>query len=62
MNAPSTPASAPSVDASALMAGFGGGGHMRAAGALIPGGDHAAIRDRVLRAAREALERARQPA
>ena len=57
-----TSASTPSVDASALMAGFGGGGHVRAAGALIPGGDHAAIRDRVLAAAREALERARQPA
>src|SRR5438105_5966950 len=57
-----TSASAPSVDAAALMAGFGGGGHVRAAGALIPGEDHAAIRARVLDAAREALDRARQPA
>ena len=57
-----TSASTPSVDASALMAAFGGGGHVRAAGALIPGDDHPAIRDRVLAAAREALERARQPA
>src|SRR5713101_1577475 len=32
-----TSASAPSVDAAALMASFGGGGHVRAAGALIPG-------------------------
>ncbi|HTJ62079.1 MAG TPA: DHH family phosphoesterase [Candidatus Saccharimonadales bacterium] len=57
-----TSASAPSVDAAALMASFGGGGHVRAAGALIPGTDHAAIRERVLVAAREALDRARQPA
>jgi phosphoesterase RecJ-like protein len=57
-----TSASTPSVDAAALMAGFGGGGHVRAAGALIPGDDHAAIRERVLAAAREALDRARQPA
>jgi len=57
-----TSASAPSVDAAALMAAFGGGGHVRAAGALIPGSDHAAIRERVLAAAREALDRARQPA
>jgi phosphoesterase RecJ-like protein len=57
-----TSASAPSVDAAALMASFGGGGHVRAAGALIPGDDHAAIRERVLAAAREALARARQPA
>jgi phosphoesterase RecJ-like protein len=57
-----TSASAPSVDAAALMAGFGGGGHVRAAGALIPGSDHVAIRERVLAAAREALDRARQPA
>jgi phosphoesterase RecJ-like protein len=56
-----TSASAPSVDAAALMSAFGGGGHHRAAGALIPGTDHAAIRERVLVAAREALERARQP-
>ena len=57
-----TSASAPSVDAAALMAAFGGGGHVRAAGALIPGGDHGAVRERVLAAAREALDRARQPA
>ena len=57
-----TSASAPSVDAAALMASFGGGGHVRAAGALIVGTDHAAIRERVLAAARDALDRARQPA
>ena len=61
-----TSASAPSVDAAALMSAFGGGGHVRAAGALIPSadgnGDHPAIRERVLGAARDALERARQPA
>ncbi|HEV2012164.1 MAG TPA: DHH family phosphoesterase [Candidatus Limnocylindria bacterium] len=60
-----TSASAPSVDAAALMAAFGGGGHVRAAGALVPpvagGDDHAAIRERILTAAREALDRARQP-
>jgi phosphoesterase RecJ-like protein len=61
-----TSAAAPSVDAAALMARFGGGGHVRAAGALIPSaagpGDQLAIRERVLAAAREALDRARQPA
>lgn len=57
-----TSAAAPSVDASALMASFGGGGHVRAAGALIAGTDHSTIRERVLRAAREALAAARQPA
>ena len=61
-----TSASTPSVDAAALMAGFGGGGHVRAAGALIPSvdgrTDHTAIREQVLAAAREALDRARQPA
>ena len=57
-----TSASAPSVDAAALMQTFGGGGHVRAAGALIPGLEHPAIRQRVLVAAREALARARQPA
>ena len=60
-----TSASAPSVDAAALMLGFGGGGHVRAAGALIhssSGSDHPAIRQRVLVAVREALARARQPA
>ncbi|HYV22910.1 MAG TPA: bifunctional oligoribonuclease/PAP phosphatase NrnA [Candidatus Bathyarchaeia archaeon] len=48
----------PSVDASALMARFGGGGHVRAAGALIMG-DLADIRDRVLDAARAALDGAK---
>ena len=48
----------PSVDASALMARFAGGGHVRAAGALIPG-DLADIRDRVLDAARAALDAAK---
>lgn len=48
----------PSVDASALMARFGGGGHVRAAGALIQG-DLADVRDRVLGAARAALEAAK---
>lgn len=57
-----TSASPPSVDAAALMAGFGGGGHVRAAGALIPGGEHPAIRARVLVAARLALALARRPA
>ena len=60
-----TSAATPSVDAATLMARFGGGGHVRAAGALIPsaGPDaQLAIRERVLTAAREALDRARQPA
>ena len=57
-----TSASAPSVDAAALMLAFGGGGHVRAAGAIIAGLEHPAIRERVLVAAREALARARQPA
>jgi len=48
----------PSVDASALMARFGGGGHVRAAGALIPG-DLADVRERVLDAARAALDAAK---
>jgi phosphoesterase RecJ-like protein len=48
----------PSVDASALMARFGGGGHVRAAGAVI-GGDLADVRDRVLNAARAALDAAK---
>ena len=59
-----TSASAPSVDAAALMAGFGGGGHVRAAGALIrpaAGEEHEAARERVLRAAREALAAAQRP-
>ena len=51
----------PSVDASALMARFGGGGHVRAAGALIQG-DLAGIRDRVLDAARAALDAAKMRA
>ena len=53
-----TSESPPSVDASALMASFGGGGHRRAAGALIVG-DPAEIRERVLSAARLALAEAR---
>lgn len=48
----------PSVDASALMARFGGGGHVRAAGALIEG-DLASVRDRVLDAARAAVDAAK---
>jgi phosphoesterase RecJ-like protein len=48
----------PSVDASALMARFAGGGHVRAAGALIAG-DLADVRDRVLSAARAALDAAK---
>jgi bifunctional oligoribonuclease and PAP phosphatase NrnA len=48
----------PSVDASALMARFGGGGHVRAAGALIEG-DLAGVRGRVLEAARAALDAAK---
>jgi phosphoesterase RecJ-like protein len=48
----------PSVDASALMARFGGGGHVRAAGALIEG-DLASVRERVLDAARAALNAAK---
>jgi len=48
----------PSVDASALMARFAGGGHVRAAGALISG-DLAHVRDRVLDAARAALDTAK---
>ena len=47
----------PSVDASAVMARFGGGGHVRAAGALIEG-DLADVRQRVLDAARAALDAA----
>ncbi len=53
-----TSAWAPSVDASAVMAPFGGGGHVRAAGALIRG-SAIEVRDAVLRAAREALANAR---
>jgi phosphoesterase RecJ-like protein len=47
----------PSVDASALMGRFGGGGHVRAAGAIIRGG-LAATREDVLNAARAALDAA----
>ncbi|HEV8228648.1 MAG TPA: bifunctional oligoribonuclease/PAP phosphatase NrnA [Candidatus Limnocylindria bacterium] len=54
-----TSAWAPSVDASAVMAQFGGGGHVRAAGALVAGTlPH--IREAVLTAARNALAAARQ--
>jgi bifunctional oligoribonuclease and PAP phosphatase NrnA len=48
----------PSVDAAALMERFRGGGHVRAAGALVEG-DLATVRDRVLDAARSALDAAR---
>jgi phosphoesterase RecJ-like protein len=44
----------PAVDAAALMAAYGGGGHVRAAGALITG-SAAEVRERVLDAARSAL-------
>jgi phosphoesterase RecJ-like protein len=47
----------PSVDAAALMARFAGGGHVRAAGALVPGG-LGDVRERVLDAARTALDAA----
>ncbi len=53
-----TSAWAPSVDASAVMAPFGGGGHVRAAGALVTGNADE-VRELVLRAAREALAAAR---
>ena len=53
-----TSAWAPSVDASAVMARFGGGGHVRAAGALVSG-NVTEVREAVLRAAREALAAAR---
>ena len=49
-----TSAWAPSVDAAALMSRWGGGGHVRAAGALIPG-TLDQVREPVLAAAREAL-------
>ena len=49
-----TSAWAPSVDAAALMARWGGGGHVRAAGALIRG-RLADMREPILAAAREAL-------
>ena len=47
----------PSVDAASLMARFGGGGHVRAAGALVEG-RLADVRERVLDAARAALDAA----
>lgn len=56
-----TSAAAPSVDAAALMGRYGGGGHVRAAGALVTG-DPRDIRARVLLDARAALAAARQPA
>lgn len=53
-----TSAWAPSVDASAVMVRFGGGGHLRAAGALITG-SASEVQGAVLQAAREALAAAR---
>jgi phosphoesterase RecJ-like protein len=47
----------PSVDASSLMGRFGGGGHVRAAGAIVSGA-LLDVRDRVLEAARAALDAA----
>lgn len=44
----------PSVDAVALMAPYGGGGHVRAAGALVRG-DHREVREQILAAARRSL-------
>jgi phosphoesterase RecJ-like protein len=49
-----TSAWAPAVDAAALMSKYGGGGHVRAAGALVRG-DLATLRDAVLEDARAAL-------
>jgi phosphoesterase RecJ-like protein len=49
-----TSAWAPAVDAAALMSRWGGGGHVRAAGALIKG-TLAEVREPILAAAREAL-------
>jgi nanoRNase/pAp phosphatase (c-di-AMP/oligoRNAs hydrolase) len=40
------------------MARFGGGGHVRAAGALVPG-SLPVVRDQILTAARDALAQAR---
>lgn len=48
----------PLVDAAVLMGGFGGGGHARAAGALVPG-TLADVKARVLADARAALKAAR---
>jgi phosphoesterase RecJ-like protein len=51
----------PMIDAAVLMGGFGGGGHPRAAGALVPGSlDH--VKARVLDEARTALRAARASA
>ena len=55
-----TSAWAPSVDAAALMGRWGGGGHVRAAGALVPG-TLAEVREPILAAARELLVGASQP-
>lgn len=44
----------PAVDAAALMSKYGGGGHMRAAGALVRG-DLASVRESILADARAAL-------
>jgi phosphoesterase RecJ-like protein len=55
-----TSAWAPSVDAAALMSRWGGGGHVRAAGALIKG-RLSEVRDPILAAAREALTAAAVP-
>jgi bifunctional oligoribonuclease and PAP phosphatase NrnA len=49
----------PSVDAAALMARYGGGGHVRAAGALIKG-ELAEVRDAILADARAALSPRRE--
>lgn len=51
----------PSIDAAALMGRFGGGGHVRAAGALVPEALET-VREGVLAAAREALAAARATA
>jgi phosphoesterase RecJ-like protein len=55
-----TSAWAPSVDAAALMSRWGGGGHVRAAGALIKG-RLSDVRDPILAAAREAMISAAVP-
>jgi phosphoesterase RecJ-like protein len=49
-----------SVDVNAFARQFGGGGHARAAGALIPGSLNV-VCERVLRAAREFVGRQTQP-
>jgi phosphoesterase RecJ-like protein len=55
-----TSAWAPAVDAAALMSRWGGGGHVRAAGALIKG-RLSDVRDPILAAAREAMSPAAVP-